>query len=234
MNVLEIKNINKQFADKVVLNNINLSIKAGEIFGLIGLNGMGKTTLIKIILNLLDADSGDCFICGENTLNASSRKNVFYLPEKFMPAQSLKPMEFFNIFTDLKEINKNAVEELCDKLALDKSALNKKIGQMSKGMTQKIGLIASILENKKLIILDEPMSGLDPKARICLKKVLLEYKDKGNSVFFSSHILSDLDEICDRVAILNNAKIAFVDTPNTLKAKYNEQSLEKAFLKEIQ
>ena len=100
-------------------------------------------------------------------------------------------------------------------------------------MSQKIGLITAVLNNKNLMILDEPMSGLDPKARINLKNLLLNYKKNGKSVFFSSHILSDIDEICDRIAILNNNEIVFIGTPEELKAKNNNTSLEKAFLSEI-
>lgn len=231
MSVLNIKNLYTNYGEKNVLNNINLEIEDGEIFGLIGLNGAGKTTLIKTILNLLNSSSGSIDICGIDIKNKDSRDNISYLPEKFQPNQQLKCLEFIRIFAancSIEQINK-----LCDVLDLDKSVLNKKISSLSKGMSQKIGLITSVLNNKKLMILDEPMSGLDPKARINLKNILLEYKKDSKSIFFSSHILSDIDEICDRIGILNNNKIQFIGTPDELKNKYNLQSLEKAFLEEI-
>ena len=231
MSVLNIKNLYTRYGDRTVLNNINLEIKEGEIFGLIGLNGAGKTTLIKTILNLLNPFSGSIEICGVDVKNKNSRDNISYLPEKFQPNQQLKCIEFIKIFTNNFDIDK--VNILCDGLDLDKNVLNKKISSLSKGMSQKIGLITSVLNNKKLMILDEPMSGLDPKARINLKNILLDYKKDNKSIFFSSHILSDIDEICDRIGVLNNNKIQFIGTPEELKNKYNIQSLEKAFLEEI-
>jgi ABC-2 type transport system ATP-binding protein len=233
MNVLEIRNINKTFFDKKVLDNISFSVKAGEIFGLIGLNGVGKTTIIKIILDLLKADGGECFVCEKINTNHDSRQNIFYLPERFQPSQNLKVIEFFEIFVNSNTIDRVKLENLCEDLSLSKSVLNKKIGSLSKGMVQKVGLVASVMEDKRLLILDEPMSGLDPMARTYLKNILLNYKNKKNSIFFSSHILSDIDEICDRIAILDNSTIKFIGAPNEFKKNHNETSLEKAFLKEI-
>lgn len=234
MSVLELNNIVKSYSKKKVLDNVSLEIQDGEVFGLIGINGAGKTTMIKTILHLLYQDSGTINICGISTEKDISRDNISYLPEKFQPSQQLKVIEFIKIFSENKNFNIEKIEKFCDILSLDKSVLNKKISSLSKGMSQKIGLITSFIDNKKLVILDEPMSGLDPKARINLKNLLLEYKKNGNSIFFSSHVLSDIDEICDRVAILNNGVIQFVGTPIELKNKHNSDSLEKSFLKEIE
>ena len=231
-NVLEVGNIFKSYGEKTVLNDISFNIKENEIFGLIGLNGVGKTTLIKSILDLADIDDGEILINGMNSVDCRSRNNLAYLPEKFLPSLFLTPMEFLNIFTNGK-MYKEKIFELCEQIDFDTKFLNVQMSKFSKGMVQKIGLIASVLEEKKLIILDEPMSGLDPKARINLKKILLNYKKDGKSVFFSSHILSDLDEICDRIAILNNKEIKFIGTPKELKEKYKEPTLELNFLKSI-
>lgn len=231
MNILEVKDISKNYSTKNVLNGVSLEVKEGEVFGLIGLNGAGKTTIIKTILNLIKQDSGVVKICGVDASKHESRENISYLPEKFQPSQQLKVIEFIKIFS--KNFDLEKIKDLCDVLALDVDVLNRKISSLSKGMSQKVGLITSFIDNKKLIILDEPMSGLDPKARINLKNLLLNYKKSGNSVFFSSHILADIDEICDRVAVLHNGGIRFVDTPAALKNKFNTTSLEKAFLMEI-
>lgn len=235
MNRLEVANIYKNYGTKVVLNDISFSIKENEIFGLIGLNGIGKTTLIKTILNLIDADKGDVSVCQQNINKGPKyRENISYLPEKFQPSLFLKPMEFFKIFANSN--NKATLEnihKLCDLINLDKNVLNKKMSSFSKGMVQKVGLIGAVLEEKQLMILDEPMSGLDPQARIYLKNMLLNYKNNGKSIFFSSHVLSDIDEICDRIAILHNSKLLFIGTPQVFKDKHKENSLEKAFLKEI-
>ena len=231
MTVLSIEHLFTGYGNRDILSDINITIEEGEIFGLIGLNGAGKTTLIKSILGLLTPSAGSISICGINNQKKHSRQNISYLPEKFQPNQQLKCSEFIKIFSDNFDIK--AIEDLCNLLDLDKSVLNKKISNLSKGMSQKIGLITAVLNNKNLMILDEPMSGLDPKARINLKNLLLNYKKNNKSIFFSSHILSDIDEICDRIAILNNSKIIFVGTPADLKLRNNNVLLEKAFLSEI-
>ncbi|HSQ98236.1 MAG TPA: ABC transporter ATP-binding protein [Rickettsiales bacterium] len=236
---LKISNIKKSFGSKVVLNDINLEIKNNEIFGLIGLNGAGKTTLIKIILDLLDSDKGTTEILGISSTQTKSREKLRYLPEKFQVSSMLKGVEFLKIFNSFNKNTENYnLEEKISKLAnlldLDKKALTMKVSKYSKGMMQKLGLISTFLGDSELVILDEPMSGLDPKARINLKELLLDSKSKNRSIFFSSHILSDIDEICDRIAILNNTKIVFIGTPNELKNKHSQTSLEKAFLKEIE
>ncbi|MDR0571763.1 MAG: ABC transporter ATP-binding protein, partial [Rickettsiales bacterium] len=205
----------------------------GEIFGLIGLNGAGKTTLIKIILDLLDADSGECLICGKNNKRSFSRENIFYLPERFHPPQNLKVGEFFQFFVEKNRLDLNKLTDMCENLFFESNVLVKKISNLSKGMAQKVGLVASVIENKKLIILDEPMSGLDPKARIYLKNTLKDYKGRGNSIFFSSHVLADVDEMCDRIAVLNDSKIGFIGSPESFRHKHQETSLERAFLNEI-
>jgi ABC-2 type transport system ATP-binding protein len=233
MEVLKLNNIDKKYSGKEILTGLNLEIRKGEIFGLVGLNGTGKTTLIKIILNLTNADGGDGYVCGKNIKDYKSRENIFYLPEKFQPSQNLRALEFIKIFVNKRDFDLEKIGELCDLLGLERISLNKKIGNLSKGMSQKIGLILSMLENKELIILDEPMSGLDPYARISLMELLKKYKKEGRSVFFSSHIFSDIDGICDRIGVLNNKSIQFIGTPEQFKAKYNADSLEKAFLKEI-
>lgn len=235
---LKITNLQKLFGSNIVFDNINLELNNNEIFGLIGLNGAGKTTLIKTILDLLKADKGDISISGISSLSVDSRKNLKYLPEKFQASTLLKGIEFLEIFNNFnKNKDKTILEnvyELVDMLSLDRQALNKKLSKYSKGMMQKLGLISTFLDNSKLIILDEPMSGLDPSARNCLKNLLLKHKNLNKTIFFSSHILSDIDEICDRIGILHNNKILFIGTPKELKEKHNQISLEKAFLKEIE
>lgn len=237
---LKITNLNKNFPGHTVLDDINLEIKEKEIFGLIGLNGAGKTTLIKIILDLLKADSGTVEILGIPSTTTKSRELLRYLPEKFQVSSMLKGMEFLKIFSNFNtkkkqtsEKQKEDINKMADLLSLKKEFLTLKVSKYSKGMVQKLGLISTFLGESKLIILDEPMSGLDPKARIHLKNLLLESKKSNKSVFFSSHVLADIDEICDRIGILNKGKIVFIGTPNELKIKHNELLLEKAFLKEI-
>jgi ABC-2 type transport system ATP-binding protein len=232
---LKISEISKSFNDKIVLDKIEFSVKKNDIFGFIGLNGVGKTTLIKIILDLLDQDHGEVEIFGVSRVLPESRKKICYLPEKFQPSQHLKGVEFVKFVLDFygKKYNPEKAKKICENLDLKFEVLKQKVTKYSKGMTQKLGLLAVFLSEADLVILDEPMSGLDPKARIALKKELIAYKKSGKTIFFSSHILSDMDEICDSIAVLNNAKIVYEGTPKVFKDKHEEDSLDKAFLKEI-
>lgn len=231
---LKIDNISKSFVQPV-LKNINLEVNKNEIFGFIGLNGQGKTTLIKIILDLLDQDEGEVEIFGVSRILPESRRKVCYLPEKFQPSLHQTGYEFLNFVLGFYQIKFDEVKafELCDSLELNHSFLHQKIHKYSKGMTQKLGLMAVFLSKADLIILDEPMSGLDPLARINLKRELMAYKKNGKAVFFSSHILSDMDEICDNIAVLHNAQIKFCGIPLDLKKKFAKDSLDQAFLAQI-
>jgi len=230
-----IENIYKSFGEKTVLDDINFEVQNNEIFGFVGLNGIGKTTLIKIIIDLLDQDHGEVKIFGKQKFLPGSRKNMAYLPEKFMPSSNLKAIEFLEFVSGFhkKKLDVNKAKILATNLDLDESALYLKVSKYSKGMTQKLGLLGTFLSEAKLIILDEPMSGLDPTARIALKKQLINYQKAGNTIFFSSHILSDIDEICDRIAVLHDKKIVFLGKPAKFKEIHNEDNLEKAFLSEI-
>ena len=127
----------------------------------------------------------------------------------------------------------NLARKHAKSLGLDPKVLDYRVGKYSKGMGQKLGLLSMFLIDAPLLILDEPMSGLDPSARIQLKERLLEYKKKGGTVFFSSHILSDIEEICDRMAVINNSKLIFEGTPKKFLSKFKQKSLERAFLKAI-
>lgn len=232
---LEVEHINKSFDDRVILSDISLQVRPGEIFGLVGVNGVGKTTLIKIILQLLRQSSGQVRFFGQDAALPASRKSLAYLPEKFYPSPLLKGKEFLSLAVsyykqslDLKQVNEKA-----QILGLDPDVLQYKIGRYSKGMGQKLGLLSVFLANTPLLILDEPMSGLDPRARIQLKTLLRDYKQQGNSVFFSSHILADIEEICDRMAVIHAGKIIYTGTPAEFLKLYAEQNLERAFLKSI-
>lgn len=231
---LKISEISKSFASPV-LDAVSFDVKQNEIFGFIGLNGQGKTTLIKIILDLLDCDFGEVEIFGVSQILPQARKKICYLPEKFQPSIHQSGEEFLRFvlgFYD-KKFDRKKAEKICENLDLSAAVLSQKISKYSKGMVQKLGLVATFLSEAELVILDEPMSGLDPKARIALKRELLAYKNSGKTIFFSSHILSDMDEICDAIAVLHNTKIVYCGSPQAFKIKHQHDSLDKAFLKEI-
>lgn len=232
---LDIRNITKRYGNNLVLDNVSLTLNSGELFGLIGLNGVGKTTLIKNILDLTRPDSGTAYIFGESCANAMARRNISYLPEKFQPSRYLRGREYLELslsyFGKPFDIERARAEAV--KLDLAPKALEQKVGSYSKGMGQKLGLIGALLVDAPFLILDEPMSGLDPRARIMLKERLLECKTAHKTIFFSSHILSDIDEICDRIGVISDSKIIFLGSPQQFKQNHKGETLEKSFLSAI-
>ncbi len=215
-----------------VVFDVDFSVQRGEMFGLIGLNGAGKTTLIKTILGLHDARKGDIRILGHSNDVMEARKNVVYLPERFDPPWFLTGMEFVKFSLQLykKPFDRNKVLEAAEKLALDPKALDRRVQTYSKGMRQKLGLIGTVMTGCKFIILDEPMSGLDPLARTLVKDMLCDVKSKDQTIFICSHILADLDEMCARVAVIHQGRIEFLGKPQELKKKTKADNLERAFL----
>ena len=236
-NPLNIENLDKSFGKHKVLDNISINVENGDIFGLIGLNGAGKTTMIKIILGLLNSDKGAVNIFGKQSLDKNARKNLSFLPEKFYPSNFLKGKEFLSLTCSYynKNFDIKRAKELAEILRLEPKVLDDRVSSYSKGMGQKLGLLSSLLVDCPFLMLDEPMSGLDPSSRIALKDALKEYASShtGNTIFFSSHILSDIDEICNKIAILHDAKIIYSGSPQGFKDKQKENNLERAFLKAI-
>jgi len=232
---LTITGLCKSFNEKKVLEDISFSVEPGEIFGLIGLNGAGKTTLIKIILGFLTQDKGSAEIFGMDASQTKARENLSYLPEKFNPSPFLKGKEFLSLSLSYfgKKFDLDIAREKAVALDLDPEALDHRVGRYSKGMGQKLGLLSALLTDAPLLILDEPMSGLDPKARILLKDNLVDYRKTGKTIFFSSHILADIEEICDRIAILHNNKMVFIGTAEVFKEQYKSETLERSFLQAI-
>lgn len=232
---LAIEGVEKSFGEHKVLTDISFALKEGEIFGLIGLNGAGKTTLIKIILNLLNADGGKTSIHGLDSASVEARAKLCYLPEKFQPSRYLKGREFLELALSYygKTLDVEKAEAMAKTFDLREGALSERVGSYSKGMGQKLGLLSAFLLDAPFLILDEPMSGLDPSARIKLKRMLLEARKRGSTIFFSSHILSDIDEICDRIGVIHDGKLLYVGTPDEFKKTYTGKTLELSFLKAI-
>lgn len=231
--MISIKNISKKFGNKTVLDNITFDIKDGIVLGLVGLNGIGKTTLIKTILDMLNPSSGTITINGIDNKDHKSRKSIYFLPEKFTPSAYLKGFEFLEISMSFlnKPFDFEKARYYANKLDLDLNVLTNTIGSYSKGMGQKLGLVSAFLSDASILILDEPMSGLDPKSRIMLKQVIKEYMQEQNRcIFFSSHILADVDELCQEIAILHDTKIRYLGGTEEFKRQQGNENLEKAFL----
>lgn len=227
--------VHKTYGTHKVLEDISFALVPGEIFGLIGLNGAGKTTLIKIILDLINADQGKVDLFGTSSTVLDARRNLSYLPEKFQPSRYLKGEEYLDLALSYygKKLDTKQARHHAAQLDLNPDVLARRVGSYSKGMGQKLGLLGAFMVDTSLLVLDEPMSGLDPSVRIKLKDVLLEVKTQGKTVFFSSHILSDIDEICDRIGVIHDGRLFFIGTPADFKRSYGGESLEKAFLHSI-
>ncbi|MES2985011.1 MAG: ABC transporter ATP-binding protein [Pseudomonadota bacterium] len=232
---LVVDHVSKSYGKQLVLDDVSFELKPGEIFGLVGLNGAGKTTLIKILLDLAVADKGGAQIFGEPSNKVKARELLSYLPEKFSPSRYLKGMEHLALALSYygKKLDKDKAMTLAADLDLNPEVLSRKVGSYSKGMGQKLGLIGAFMVDQPFMILDEPMSGLDPRARIKLKEVMLQAKREGKTLFFSSHILSDIEEICDRIGIIHDSKLVYLGTAAAFKPTFKEETLERAFLKAI-
>lgn len=230
---LQFQNLVKNYQNKQVLKGINLEIKQAEFFGLVGMNGAGKTTLIKCLLDFCAFDSGNINIFGVNNQETQSRQPLAFLPERFMPPYYLTGADFLKYMLKLQSIAyvQEEAEKTLVELDLDLSAMTNPVRSYSKGMTQKLGLAACFLAQKKLYVLDEPMSGLDPKARVLLKARLQQLKESGGTLFFSSHALADVEGLCDRMAILHEGQLRFVGTPADCKKQFEADSLEQAYMR---
>lgn len=230
---LSVNNLTKSYGKQNILAEIDLQVLAGEFLGLVGVNGAGKTTLIKCLLDFTQIDSGSITIFGTRHSRTEAREKLVFLPEKFTPPYYLSGQDFLEYMHELHGVNYEsaAVEEILTTLDLDPAYISKPVGQLSKGMSQKIGLAACLLSNKDLLVLDEPMSGLDPRARAYLKQYLLSLKEKGKTLFFSTHMLADVETLCDKVAILHEGKIQFVGSPSVCCTTYGTDDFEQAYLR---
>lgn len=232
---LKVDQVAADYGQGPVIENISFSVAQGETFGLIGLNGVGKTTLIKIMLGLMEASAGSVEVFGQRVLDPAAKQKLAYLPEKFEPPVFLSGMEFVRFSLSLydRSFDEQAVYAAADRVSLSRTALSRRVNTYSKGMRQKTGLLGTWMTGCPLLILDEPMSGLDPRARVQVKDELLACRARGMTVFLSSHILADMDEICDRVAVIHDGGLPFVGTPAALRAQSGQDTLERAFLSVI-
>lgn len=239
--MIEIKNISKEYKkNKKVINDINLEIKDGEIFGFLGPNGAGKTTTIKMITGILEIDKGDILIDGKSIKKEpiEAKKQIGLVPDNPDVFLKLKGIEYLNFMADIYEVSTQdrvkRIKELSEKFEI-KNVLNNKIESYSHGMRQKLIIIGVLLHNPKNWILDEPMTGLDPKSSFELKNMMREHANQKNTVFFSTHILDVAERLCDRIGIIDKGKLLFVGTYEDLKKELKEnKSLEELFMEIVE
>lgn len=235
--MIEIKNVSKSYVkNKKSVDGLNLEIKNGEIFGFLGPNGAGKTTTLRMITGILDPDEGYILVDGHSIKEEplEAKKNFGFVPDNPDMFLKLKGIEYLNFLAEVYKVpaeeRKNRIEELTKKFEIYDD-LNSYIESYSHGMRQKIVICGALLSNPKNWILDEPMTGLDPKASFDLKEMMKEHTRKGNTVFFSTHVLDVAEKLCDRVGIINKGKLVFVGTLEEMKEKFKEEgSLEELFL----
>lgn len=222
----------KGYGGELVLQGVDLDVLPGEIFGLVGTNGAGKTTCIKALLDFQAVDAGQIDVFGRPSSDVKARAHLAYLPERFMPPYYQTGARFLSLISSLhrRQINRAEVEDLCRELELSPDVLSRYVRSYSKGMAQKLGLIGCFLSRKELLVLDEPMTGLDPKARVLVKRHLQRLAARGTTLFFSTHTLLDVQEICDRMGVLHEGRIAFVGTPDECCRTFSAQTLEEAYL----
>lgn len=225
MELVKCNNLCKNFDNKQILNNINLTIPKGKIIGLLGKNGMGKTTLIKLINDLLTPTSGEILINGEKP-SINSKKIISYLPERTYLDKSMRVSQIINFFDEFYDnFNKEKAIKLLKDLDLD---INSKVGKMSKGMQEKLQLILVMSREAKLYILDEPLGGVDPATRDYILDTILSNFSEGASVIISTHIISDIERILDDVIFIDKGKIVLTSSADELRKKENA-SIDEIF-----
>jgi ABC-2 type transport system ATP-binding protein len=230
---LAIRALDKRYGAQAALAAINLDVAAGAAFGLVGANGAGKTTLIKCVLDLCAANAGSIDIFGVPHAEPRARARLAFIPERFVPPHYLAGREFIALMLALNNAAYDArrIAALLEDLELEAAAHERPVRHLSKGMTQKLGLASCFLVERDLYILDEPMSGLDPSSRVAVKSVLGRLMREGRTLFFTSHVLADVEELCSTIAILADGRMRFHGAPEELCARYSEPHLERAFIR---
>jgi len=229
--VLVTKNLTKNFKSNFLiktiktLKGIDLDVLKGETYGFIGHNGAGKTTTIKILTGLITQTSGKASVMGYPVDDVRSRSQIGFLPERpyfyeFLTAR--ETLKFYGSLNHMTKDNINSkIKDLLSLLELEEAA-DRPIGGYSKGMLQRLGMAQALIHDPHLIILDEPMSGLDPLGRNKIKEIIKKLKSLGKTVFFSTHILSDVEQLCDKIALIGKGKIRYSGTVNDLTKKYQQ------------
>ena len=230
--MIEIKNVTKKYGDNTALNNVSFNVNDGEIFAFIGHNGAGKTTLIKSIVGIHDFDEGEILINGKSISKNSveCKKEMAFVPDNPELYENMKAIDFINFICDMYEVDLETRTKNINKYAKlfeIENNLNDTINSFSHGMKQKVALICALAHDPKVLIMDEPFVGLDPKAVFDIKAIMNEMTKEGKTIFFSTHILDVAEKLCSRVAIIKKGELVKVGSMEEIKG---DESLEKVFL----
>jgi ABC-2 type transport system ATP-binding protein len=227
MQAVEVSHIVKSFADKVVVNDLSFSVAPGEIFGLIGPNGAGKTTTIRMMMDIIKPDSGDVTILGEK-LSEATKNKLGYLPEERGLYRKLRVLDSILYLASLKGVDRRSAEEKANELLKQTGMLphkTKKIEELSRGMGQIIQFIVSVIHDPELVVLDEPFAGLDPVNVELLKGMLFNLRNQGKALILSTHQMNEVEELCDRILMINHGRSVLYGNLAEIKAKYRSNSV---------
>ncbi len=231
----EVSHIVKSFADKVVVNDLSFSVAQGEIFGLIGPNGAGKTTTIRMMMDIIKPDSGDVTILGEK-LSEATKNKLGYLPEERGLYKKLGVLDSIIYLASLKGMDRRSAEEKADELLNQTGMLphkGKKIEELSRGMGQIIQFIVSVIHDPELVVLDEPFAGLDPVNTELLKGMLFNLRNQGKALILSTHQMNEIEELCDRILMINHGRSVLYGNLAEIKSKYRSNSVLLEFEGEL-
>jgi ABC-2 type transport system ATP-binding protein len=224
---VEVSHVVKSFGDKPAVNDLSFSVAQGEIFGLIGPNGAGKTTTIRMMMDIIKPDSGEISIFGEK-LSEASKNRLGYLPEDRGLYKKLTVIESIRYLASLKGMNSHLSNEKADILLNETGMLphkRKKIDELSKGMAQIIQFIITVVHDPELVILDEAFSGLDPVNTVMLKKLIVNLRNQGKGVIMSTHLMNQVEELCDRILMVDDGRAVLYGNLKEIKSKYRSNSV---------
>ncbi len=235
MQAVEISHIVKSFADRIVVNDVSFSVSQGEVFGLIGPNGAGKTTTIRMMMDIIKPDSGDVTILGEK-LSEATKNKLGYLPEERGLYRKMRVLDSIIYLASLKGVDAHSAEEKANELLGQTGMIahkTKKIEELSRGMGQVIQFIVSVIHDPELVVLDEPFGGLDPVNVELLKKMLFNLRNQGKAIILSTHQMNEIEELCDRILMINHGRSVLYGNLAEIKSKYRSNSVLLEFEGEL-
>ncbi|MCY4402862.1 MAG: ATP-binding cassette domain-containing protein [Candidatus Poribacteria bacterium] len=236
MNLIQLENVRKQFGDFTAVADLSFSIEKGSIYGLLGPNGAGKTTTLRMIMDIIAPDSGK-ITYSENRQIKNFLDRIGYLPEERGLYRKMKVWDVVLFIAELKGMPKREavgeIEKWLEKMQLSEWG-NKRINELSKGMAQKIQFITTVLHSPELIILDEPFSGLDPINMTLLKDMMLDLRDKGATIIFSTHVMEQVEKLCDRICLIHQGSILLEGELRAIKQSFGKSSVEIEYIGSIE
>jgi len=231
---LSVSNISYSVPGVDILKDLSLAVDEHQYYAIAGVNGAGKSTLIKLILDLIRPSAGGSIeIFGKSNHDPQCREQLAYLPEKFDVRKNVTGRQYLEFIAAVyrQRANRDEIADLAARLDFSPDRLDSRAGGYSKGMVQKLGLVSCFMLKRPLIILDEPLSGLDPRARYRFKELMQDERAAGRTILYSTHLLADAEELCDRFGILHDGEMKFQGTPSGCMHEFNADSLEAAYMK---